>query len=152
MVDDTDGEALDVKNEEPKNDENLTQEILDDEVTGEDFAADEQAQALMPDDQADQNKEKEAQNEPTGVVEFDVEKYSQIEQISEKDMALALNESGFDVSEVVEQQDKSVKIDEIKAQISDAVTKNLEASLQNGELREALKNLNIKISISFEEK
>ena len=152
LVDDTDGEALDVKNEEPKNDENLTQEILDDEVVGEDFAADEQAQALMPDDQADQNKEKEAQNEPVGTVEFDVEKYSQIEQISEKDMALALNESGFDVSEVAEPQDKSVKIDEIKAQISDAVTKNLEASLQNGELREALKNLNIKISISFEEK
>ena len=146
LVDDTDGEALDVKNEEPKNDENLTQEILDDEVVGE------QAQALMPDDQADQNKEKEAQNEPVGTVEFDVEKYSQIEQISEKDMALALNESGFDVSEVAEPQDKSVKIDEIKAQISDAVTKNLEVSLQNGELREALKNLNIKISISFEEK
>lgn len=152
LVDDTDGEALDVKNEEPKNDENLTQEILDDEVTGEDFAADEQAQALMPGDQADQNKEKEAQSEPAGTVEFDIEKYSQIEQISEKDMALALNESGFDVSEVAEPQDKSVKIDEIKAQISDAVTKNLEASLQNGELREALKNLNIKISISFEEK
>ena len=152
LVDDTDGEALDVKNEESKNDENLTQEVLDDEVTGEDFAADEQAQALMPGDQADQNKEKEAQSEPVGAVEFDVEKYSQIEQISEKDMALALNESGYDVSEVAEPQDKSVKIDEIKAQISDAVTKNLEASLQNGELREALKNLNIKISISFEEK
>lgn len=152
LVDDTDGEALDVKNEESKNDENLTQEVLDDEVTGEDFAADEQAQALIPGDQADQNKEKEAQSEPVGAVEFDVEKYSQIEQISEKDMALALNESGFDVSEVAELQNKSVKIDEIKAQISDAVTKNLEASLQNGELREALKNLNIKISISFEEK
>ena len=71
-------------------------------------------------------------------------------------MALALNESGFDVSEAADSspksQDKSVKIDKIKAQISDAVTKNLEASLQNGELREALKNLNIKISISFEEK
>lgn len=152
LVDDTDGEALDVKNDEPKNDENLTQEILDDEVTGEDFAADEQSQALTSGDQADQNKEKEAQSEPAGTVEFDIEKYSQIEQISEKDMALALNESGFDVSEVAEPQDKSVKIDEIKAQISDAVTKNLEASLQNGELREALKNLNIKISISFEEK
>ena len=152
LVDDTDGEALDVKNEEPKNDENLTQEVLDDEVTGEDFAADEQAQALMPGDQAELNEDKEAQNEPAGTVEFDVEKYSQIEQISEKDMALALNENGFDVSEVAEPQDKSVKIDEIKAQISDAVTKNLEASLQNGELREALKNLNIKISISFEEK
>ena len=73
LVDDTDGEALDVKNEEPKNDENLTQEILDDEVTGEDFAADEQAQALMPGDQADQNKEKEAQSEPAGTVEFDID-------------------------------------------------------------------------------
>ena len=152
LVDDTDGEALDVKNEEPKNDENLTQEILDGEVTGEDFAADEQAQALTSGDQAGPNEDKEAQNEPAGTVEFDAEEYSQIEQISEKDMALALNESGFDVSEVAEPQDKSVKIDEIKAQISDAVTKNLEASLQNGELREALKNLNIKISISFEEK
>ena len=152
MVDDTDGEALDVKNEESKNDENLTQGILDDEVAGEDFAADEQAQALTSGDQAGPNEDKEAQNEPAGTVEFDAEEYSQIEQISEKDMALALNESGFDVSEVAEPQDKSVKIDEIKAQISDAVTKNLEASLQNGELREALKNLNIKISISFEEK
>ncbi len=146
LVDDTDGEALDVKNEEPKNDENLTQEVLDDEVAGE------QAQALTSGDQADQNEEKEAQSEPAGTSEFDAGKYSQIEQISEKDMALALNESGFDVSEVAEPQDKSVKIDEIKAQISDAVTKSLEASLQNGELREALKNLNIKISISFEEK
>ena len=118
--------------------------------------ADEQAQALMPGDQAELNEDKEAQNEPAGTVEFDVEEYSQIEQISEKDMALALNESGFDVSEAADSspksQDKSVKIDKIKAQISDAVTKNLEASLQNGELREALKNLNIKISISFEEK
>ena len=152
LVDDTDGEALDIKNDEPKNDENLTQEILDGEVTGEDFAADEQAQALTSGDQAGPNEDKEAQNEPASAVEFDIEKYSQIEQISEKDMALALNESGYDVSEVAEPQDKSVKIDEIKAQISDAVTKNLEASLQNGELREALKNLNIKISISFEEK
>ena len=146
LVDDTDGEALDEKNEEPKNDENLTQEVLDDEVAGE------QAQALMPGDQAELNEDKEAQNEPAGTVEFDAEGYSQIEQISEKDMALALNESVFDVSEVPKPQDKSVKIDEIKAQISDVVTKNLEASLQNGELREALKNLNIKISISFEEK
>ena len=144
--------TLDVKNEEPKNDENLTQEVLDDEVAGEGFLVDEQAQALMSGDQAELNEDKEAQNEPAGTVEFDAEEYSQIEQISEKDMALALNESGYDVSEVAEPQDKSVKIDEIKAQISDAVTKNLEASLQNGELREALKNLNIKISISFEEK
>ena len=151
-VDDTDGEALDEKNEEPKNYENLTQEVLDDEVAGEDFAADEQTEVLTPGDQADRNEEKEAQNEPAGTGEFDSEGYSQIEQISEKDMALALNESGFDVSEVAEPQDKSVKMDEIKAQISDVVTKNLEASLQNGELREALKNLNIKISISFEEK
>lgn len=146
LVDDTDGEALDEKNEEPKNNENLTQEVLDDEV------ASEQAQALMPGDQAELNENKEAQNELAGTGEFDAGKYSQIEQISEKDMALALNESGYDVSEVAEPQDKSAKIDEIKAQISDAVTKNLEASLQNGELREALKNLNIKISISFEEK
>ena len=146
LVDDTDGKTLDIKNEEPKNDENLTQEVLDDEV------ASEQAQALMPGDQAEPNEDKEAQNELAGTGEFDAGKYSQIEQISEKDMALALNESGFDVSEVAESQDKSAKIDEIKAQISDAVTKNLEASLQNGELREALKNLNIKISISFEEK
>lgn len=148
--------TLDVKNEEPKNDENLTQEVLDDEVAGEGFLVDEQAQALTSGDQAELNEDKEAQNEPAGTVEFDAEKYSQIEQISEKDMALALNESGFDVSEAADSspkpQDKSVKIDEIKAQISDAVTKNLEASLQNGELREALKNLNIKISISFEEK
>ena len=147
-----DGEALDVKNEESKNDENLTQEALDDEVADEGFTVDEQTGALTPGDQADQNEEKEAQSEPAGTGEFDAGKYSQIEQISEKDMALALNESGFDVSEVAESQDKSAKIDEIKAQISDAVTKNLEASLQNGELREALKNLNIKISISFEEK
>ena len=156
LVDDTDGETLDVKNEESKNDENLTQEALDDEVADEGFTVDEQTEALTPDDQADQNEEKEAQSEPAGTVEFDAEGYSQIEQISEKDMALALNESGFDVSEAVDSepkpQDKSAKIDEIKAQISDAVTKNLEASLQNGELREALKNLNIKISISFEEK
>lgn len=148
--------TLDVKNEEPKNDENLTQEVLDDEVAGEGFLVDEQAQALTSGDQAELNEDKEAQNESAGTVEFDAEKYSQIEQISEKDMALALNESGFDVSEAADSspkpQDKSVKIDEIKAQISDAVTKNLEASLQNGELREALKNLNIKISISFEEK
>ena len=148
--------TLDVKNEEPKNDENLTQEVLDDEVAGEGFLVDEQAQALTSGDQAELNEDKEAQNEPAGTVEFDAEKYSQIEQISEKDMALALNESGFDVSEAADSspkpQDKSVKIDEIKAQISDAVTKNLEASLRNGELREALKNLNIKISISFEEK
>ena len=44
------------------------------------------------------------------------------------------------------------KMDELKVQISDAVAKNLENSLQDGELREALKNLNIKINISFEEK
>ena len=156
LVDDTDGEALDVKNDEPKNDENLTQEILDDEVTGEDFAADEQAQALTSGDQAGPNEDKEAQNEPVGAVEFDVEKYSQIEQISEKDMALALNESGFDGDEEAnlssQKAQTTSKIDELKAQISDAVAKNLENSLQDGELREALKNLNIKISISFEEK
>lgn len=150
------GETLDVKNKEPKNDENLTQEVLDDEVAGEGFLADEQAEALTSGDQAELNEDKEAQNEPAGTAEFDAQEYSKIEQISEKDMALALNESGFDVSEAADSspkpQDKSVKIDEIKAQISDAVTKNLEASLQNGELREALKNLNIKISISFEEK
>ena len=150
------GETLDVKNKEPKNDENLTQEVLDDEVAGEGFLADEQAEALTSGDQAELNEDKEAQNEPAGTAEFDAQEYSKIEQISEKDMALALNESGFDVSEAADSspkpQDKSVKIDEIKAQISDAVTKNLESSLQNGELREALKNLNIKISISFEEK
>ena len=150
------GETLDVKNKEPKNDENLTQEVLDDEVAGEGFLADEQAEALTSGDQAELNEDKEAQNEPAGTAEFDAQEYSKIEQISEKDMALALNESGFDVSEAADSspkpQDKSVKIDEIKAQISDAVAKNLENLLQDGELREALKNLNIKINISFEEK
>ena len=71
-------------------------------------------------------------------------------------MALALNESGFDSGEAADlgshKSQTASKIDELKAQISDAVAKNLENSLQDGELREALKNLNIKINISFEEK
>ena len=151
-----DGEALDVKNEEPENDENLTQEVLDDEVAGEGFLVGGQAEALTSGDQAELNEDKEAQNEPAGTVEFDAEKYSQIEQISEKDMALALNESGFASGEAADlgshKSQTASKIDELKAQISDAVAKNLENSLQDGELREALKNLNIKINISFEEK
>ena len=71
-------------------------------------------------------------------------------------MALVLNESGLLDDEMVNlssQKDQATsKMDELKAQISDAVAKNLENSLQDGELREALKNLNIKINISFEEK
>ncbi|MFC2344354.1 saccharopine dehydrogenase [Campylobacter sp.] len=150
------GETLDVKNEEPENDENLTQEVLDDEVAGEGFLVGGQAEALTSGDQAELNEDKEAQNELAGSAKFDAEKYSQIEQISEKDMALALNESGFASGKAADlglhKSQTASKIDELKAQISDAVAKNLENSLQDGELREALKNLNIKINISFEEK
>ena len=75
--------------------------------------------------------------------------YGDIDQISEKDMALVLNESGLLDDEMVNlssQKDQATsKMDELKVQISDAVAKNLENSLQDGELREALKNLNIKI-------
>ena len=96
------------------------------------------------------------QNDLEIAQELDPSEYGDIDQISEKDMALVLNESGLLDDEMVNlssQKDQATsKMDELKVQISDAVAKNLENSLQDGELREALKNLNIKINISFEEK
>jgi len=138
--------------------ENLAQDVLDNELADDIFAADDQSETEINLEQdAQEISESEAmQNEPEIAQQLDPSEYGDIEQISEKDMALALNESGFASCEAVnlssQKAQTTSKIDELKAQISDAVAKNLENSLQDGELREALKNLNIKINISFEEK
>lgn len=153
---------MDLAGEEEKEDfeseANLTQDVLDDELADDIFAVEEQGETEISSEQEEQeiSEPETMQNEPEIAQEFDPSEYGDIEQISEKDMALALNESGFVGGEVVnlgsQKAQTASKIDELKAQISDAVAKNLENSLQDGELREALKNLNIKINISFEEK
>ena len=138
--------------------ENLTQDVLNGDLADDIFAVEEQGETEISSEQEEQEiSEPEAlQNEPEIEPQLDPSEYGDIEQISEKDMALALNESGFDGGEVAnlssQKAQTTSKINELKAQISDAVAKNLENSLQDGELREALKNLNIKINISFEEK
>jgi len=157
LLDDMDvaGEA---EKEDFASEENLTQDVLGDELADDIFAADDQSETEINLEQdAQEISEPEAmQNEPEIAQELHPSEYGDIEQISEKDMALALNESGFESGEAADlgshKSQTASKIDELKAQISDAVAKNLENSLQDGELREALKNLNIKINISFEEK
>ena len=153
---------MDVAGEAEKEDfaseENLTQDVLDGELAENIFVAEKQGETEISSEQEEQeNGEPEAmQNEPEIEPQIDPSEYGDIEQISEKDMALALNEGGFASGEAVnlssQKAQATSKINELKAQISDAVAKNLENSLQDGELREALKNLNIKINISFEEK
>ena len=141
--------ALEAIKDEPADDENLTQDIFDEESAEDIFADFEQDMQEISEPEA-------AQNEPKTAHKLHPSEYGDIEQISEKDMALALNESGFESGEAAnlssQKAQTTSKINELKAQISDAVAKNLENSLQDGELREALKNLNIKINISFEEK
>ncbi|EMG30318.1 hypothetical protein [Campylobacter showae] len=138
--------------------ENLAQDVLDNELADDIFAVEEQGETEISSEQEEQEiSESEAmQNEPEIAQQLDPSEYGDIEQISERDIALALNESGFASGEAVnlssQKAQTTSKINELKAQISDAVAKNLENSLQDGELREALKNLNIKINISFEEK
>ncbi len=139
--------------------ENLAQDVLDGELAEDIFAVDEQqdeAEAGLEQDVQEISEPEAMQNEPEMVQELHPSEYGDIEQISEKDMAMALNESGFDGGEAAnlssQKAQTTSKINELKAQISDTVAKNLENSLQDGELREALKNLNIKINISFEEK
>ncbi len=141
--------ALEAIKDEPADDENLTQDIFDEESAEDIFADFEQEEQEISEPEA-------AQNEPETAHKLHPSEYGDIEQISEKDMALALNESGFEGGEAAnlssQKAQTTSKINELKAQISDTVAKNLENSLQDGELREALKNLNIKINISFEEK
>nr|WP_315064246.1 saccharopine dehydrogenase [uncultured Campylobacter sp.] len=157
LLDDMDvaGEA---EKEDFASEENLTQDVLDGELAENIFVAEKQGETEISSEQEEQeNGEPEAmQNEPEIEPQIDPSEYGDIEQISEKDMALALNEGGFASGEAVnlssQKAQATSKINELKAQISDAVAKNLENSLQDGELREALKNLNIKINISFEEK
>ena len=138
--------------------ENLTQDVLDDELAEDIFAEDDQSETEINLEQDMQEiiESDDMQSEPEIAQELHPSEYGDIEQISEKDMALALNESGFEDGEAAnlssQKAQTTSKINELKAQISDAVAKNLENSLQDGELREALKNLNIKINISFEEK
>ena len=136
----------------------MAQDILDNELADDIFAVEEQGETEISSEQEEQEiGEPEAmQNESEIAQQIDPSEYGDIEQISEKDMALALDEMGFDGGEAVNPSSQKAqttsKINELKAQISDTVAKNLENSLQDGELREALKNLNIKINISFEEK
>ena len=157
LLDDIDV-AGEVEKEDFASEENLTQDVLDGELAENIFAVEEQGETEISSEQEEQEiGEPEAlQNEPKMAQELHPSEYGDIEQISEKDIALALNESGFASGEAADlglhKYQTASKIDELKAQISDAVAKNLENSLQDGELREALKNLNIKISISFEEK
>ena len=157
LLDDMDvaGEA---EKEDFASEENLTQDVLGDELADDIFAADDQSETEinLEQDAQEISKPEAMQNEPEIAQELHPSEYGDIEQISEKDMALALNESGFEGGEAANSSSQKAqttsKINELKAQISDAVAKNLENSLQDGELREALKNLNIKINISFEEK
>ena len=150
LLDDMDV-ASEAEKEDFASEKNLAQDILDDELADDIFAAEEQGETEISSEQEEQEI-----GEPETEPQLDPSEYGDIEQISEKDIALALNEGGFDSGEAADlgshKSQTASKIDELKAQISDAVAKNLENSLQDGELREALKNLNIKINISFEEK
>ena len=150
LLDDMDV-ASEAEKEDFASEKNLAQDILDDELADNIFAAEEQGETEISSEQEEQEI-----GEPETEPQLDPSEYGDIEQISEKDIALALNEGGFDSGEAADlglhKSQTASKIDELKAQISDAVAKNLENSLQDGELREALKNLNIKINISFEEK
>lgn len=92
-----------------------------------------------------------------------------IESLSERDLRVALDEeivedeaeftedalktSKIESEEIIgENEEREAQIENIKEQISSKITQKITSVLSDGELKEALKNLNIKINISFEEK
>ena len=92
-----------------------------------------------------------------------------IESLSERDLRVALDEelaedeseftedalkaSEIESEDIVEEnEEREAQIENIKEQISSKITQKITSALSDGELKEALKNLNIKINISFEEK
>jgi len=129
LLDDMDV-AGEVEKEDFASEENLTQDVLDNELADDIFAVEEQGETeINLEQEAQEISGSEAmQNEPEIAQELDPSEYGDIEQISEKDMALALNESGFASGEAVnlssQKAQTTSKINELKAQISDAVAKN----------------------------
>lgn len=86
--------------------------------------------------------------------EFD---FSDISEISELDMKLALNEK--EAFSDMKFQDNGLKTEPktdeaeaIKSEISTLISEQITASLNQSSIKEALKNMNIKINITFEEK
>ena len=91
-----------------------------------------------------------------------------IESLNERDLKVALDEelgedeaelaedvtkeSEIELETVEENKEREAQIENIKEQISSKITQKITSVLSDGELKEALKNLNIKINISFEEK
>ena len=91
-----------------------------------------------------------------------------IESLNERDLKVALDEelgedeaelaedvtkeSEIELETVEENEEREAQIENIKEQISSKITQKITSALSDGELKEALKNLNIKINISFEEK
>jgi hypothetical protein len=91
-----------------------------------------------------------------------------IESLNERDLKVALDEelgedeaelaedvtkeSEIELETVEENEEREAQIENIKEQISSKIMQKITSALSDGELKEALKNLNIKINISFEEK
>ena len=106
----------------------------------------------------------EMDDEKMGIVE-------DLESLNERDLKIALDESVDDLptnsedekqvldttddnlTDDISSQDKqSFEFNDIKEEISAKITEQITSVLSDSELKTALKNLNIKINISFEEK
>ena len=156
-----DDENLDIENAD---------ELTEDEVANKDDnnVSNDQVSMELKDietNKALKNEENlEMDDEKMGIVE-------DLESLNERDLKIALDESVDDLptnsedekqvldttddnlTDDISSQDKqSFEFNDIKEEISAKITEQITSVLSDSELKTALKNLNIKINISFEEK
>lgn len=89
------------------------------------------------------------------ILEEDNEDINNIDEISEKAMKIALNEEVLDKSDDIDiniHDELDIKDNTIKENIAHKISEEINSTLNQSSIREALKNMKININITFEDK
>lgn len=177
QVDDTDNQEQDYENVE--NSDNLDEEFqidtntnshseINEDIAGDLDATNEDGNEMVENLSIDSVNETEISdpadnNEETTTQEL----VDDIDSLSERDLKMALDESVEDLDEVgeitnleqiqeqnqdIQESDDKFDMDAIKMDLTDKITEQITSVIGSSALKSVLKDLNIKINISFEDK
>ena len=109
---------------------------------------------LQDDENLDAAESIDFANEGFKNKDYEISEYDDIDQISEEDLAMALDEKFEKTVETVEaiKSDIVERSSDMKDELTHKISERISGVLDADSIKEALKGLNIKINITFEEK
>lgn len=117
-------------------------------------SSDSMIENLQDDENLDAAESIDFANEDFKNKDYEISEYDDIDQISEEDLAMALDEKFEKSIEAVEaiKSDIVEHSSDMKDELAHKISERISGVLDADSIKEALKGLNIKINITFEEK